>query len=642
MEFLRNAAKTWVAKTLMALLVLSFGIWGIRDVSSSFLADILSFTGWGPKDLVHVGGKTIVATEYTQALNRQMRNIQQQSGQKFTVDDAHRMGLDKQVLDSLISGASVDAQRDKLQLALSDNEIRQSIFSNRAFFDDTGKFDKTIFHRVLDQNQLSEESFVAGERQNKLRATLTGLADAPIKLPIVLGTALAQYKGETRDAKYFSFVAKESDVAAPTDVDLKKQYELTPAAYTAPEYRSVAIMKVEPSDIADKLSISDDELKAGYEKNKGDYFTPEKRSLLQLSFPSLDEAKKAKARIAAGEDIIKIAGERGAKESDITLKDKQSGDFLDAKIADSAFGLAKDAVSDPIEGSLTIALLKVTSITPEKQSTLDEVKPQLIKRLQLDKAKDEIQAIYDAVETGRGEQTKFEDIAKKVGIPFVLVPAVSAVGSDKAGKDAVMPSKAEVLKAAFASDVGQIDDALSINDSYFWYEVREVIPSALKPLDTIKEDVKKDYVAAKLRDAAAEKAKKFVERAKAGATLDALATESGGTVKAAAGLKRNETSDTFDNAAVSAFFAAPDKGFAWSLEGDGRTARVMQVEKISVPAVMAVSPETKKMQDDAAAGLSSDVVDSFVKAMRENANVTINDALWKQNTGAAFAADQAN
>ena len=54
MEFLRNAAKTWVAKLLMALLVMSFGIWGIRDVSTSFLSDFLSWTGWGPKDLVHV------------------------------------------------------------------------------------------------------------------------------------------------------------------------------------------------------------------------------------------------------------------------------------------------------------------------------------------------------------------------------------------------------------------------------------------------------------------------------------------------------------------------------------------------------------------------------------------------------------
>jgi peptidyl-prolyl cis-trans isomerase D len=149
MEFLRNAAKTWVAKLLMALLVMSFGIWGIRDVSTSFLGDILSFTGWGPKDLAHVGNKTIVATEYTQALNQQIRRIQQQSGQKFTVDDAHAMGLDKQILDGLISDASVDAQRDRLKLAISDKTIGASIASNKIFQDSAGKFDPSLFRRGL-------------------------------------------------------------------------------------------------------------------------------------------------------------------------------------------------------------------------------------------------------------------------------------------------------------------------------------------------------------------------------------------------------------------------------------------------------------------------------------------------------------
>jgi peptidyl-prolyl cis-trans isomerase D len=640
MEFLRNAAKTWVAKLLMALLVMSFGIWGIRDVSSSFLSDILSFTGWGPKDLVHVGGRTIMAPEYTQALNQQIRRIQQQSGQKFTVDDAHKMGLDKQILDGLIANASVDAQRDKLQLAVSDKSIGASIATNKAFLDSSGKFDAALFRRVLQQNELTEAGFVAGERQNRLRAMVTGLAEAPIKLPRVLTTALAQYRGEMRDAKYFSISASEADVAPPTDADLRKQYEATPAAYTAPEYRSIAIIKIEPSDIADKLSISDDDLKSGYEKFKSDYFTPEKRDIVQVSFPTLEDAKKAKARIAAGEDLIKIAIEKGAKVSDITLNDRQRGDFLDEKIANAAFSLAKDTVSDPIEGSLTIALLKITNIVSEKQSSLDETKPVLLKRMQLEKAKDEIQSIFDAVENGRGEQKTFEDIARSAGIPFVLVPAVSAAGVDKVGKEVVMPSKPELLKAAYASDVGQIDDALSLNDSYFWYEVREVIPSAIRPLDTIKDSVKKDYVAAKLRDAASEKAKKIVARATAGETLDALAKEAGGEIKIAAGLKRNETSDTFDNTAVVSFFDAPDQGFAWSLEGDGKTARVMQVVKVTVPAVMAVSPEAKTLQDEAAAGLSRDISESYVKALRANANVSINEVLWQQNTGANFAADQ--
>ena len=636
MEFLRNAAKTWVAKGLMALLVMSFGIWGIRDVSTSFLGDILSFTGWGPKDLVHVGNKTIKAPEYTQALQRQLKTIAQQSGQTLTLDDARKMGLDKQVLDSLIAGAAVDAQRDTLNLAMSSATIAQGITQNKVFHDATGKFDAERFRSLLQQNGMNEQSFIAAERQTRLRSTITGVAEAPIKLPAVLSMALAQYRGETREAKYFSFTASEADVPPSTDADLKKQFESTPAAYTAPEYRSVAIMKVEPADIADRLVLTDAEITAGYEKYKSDYFSPEKRTIIQLTFPTLDAAKKAKARIAGGEDIMKIAAELGAKPADITLKDRKRGDFLDAKIADAAFSLARNAVSDPVEGSLAIALIQATDISAEKQSTLEEVKPALTKRLQLEKAKEEIQSIYDAVEDGRGQQMKFEDIAKKAGIPFMLVPAVSAAGLDKANADVIMPAKPELLKSIYASDVGQIDDALSIGDGYFWFEVREVIPSALKPLDSIKDQVKKDFIANKMRDAASDKAKKLVEKAKSGTTIEVLASETASTIKTAVCLKRNETSENFDGTAVGSFFNAPDQGFAWSLEGDGKTARIMQVVKVTVPPVMATSPDAKKLQDEASAGLSRDVVDSFVAAIRQNAKVSVNEELWRQNTGAGF------
>ena len=107
-----------------------------------------------------------------------------------------------------------------------------------------------------------------------------------------------------------------------TDEELKKQYDATPAAYTAPEYRGVAVMKVEPADMAPKIAISAEELTKGYEKYKLDYFTPEKRTILQVSFPTIDDAKKAKERIAAGEDFLAIAKERGATDADVPFADK--------------------------------------------------------------------------------------------------------------------------------------------------------------------------------------------------------------------------------------------------------------------------------------------------------------------------------
>ena len=80
----------------------------------------------------------------------------------------------------------------------------------------------------------------------------------------------------------------------------------------------------------------------------------------------------------------------------------------------------------------------------------------------------------------------------------MLAPAVSATGLDPAGKEVEIPDKRDVLKAAFESDVGVENNALTPKDGYFWYEVREVIPSALKPFDAVKDQVKGDVIARKL------------------------------------------------------------------------------------------------------------------------------------------------
>ena len=633
LETMRNAAKGWVAKVLMALLVLSFSVWGVKDVSSNFTDNILGWFGWGPKDLVKVAGKTILATEYTTALQRTIKVMSQQSGQQVTIDEAHKLGVDKQVLDGLIAQVAVDAQRDQLKLAVSDNSIRDDILSNKVFQDSAGKFDKTMFDRLLQQNGYTEAGFVARERDGRLHAAVTSVASAEIALPKTFNLAVAQFGGQTRDARYFTVTATETDIAPPTEDELKKQYAASPLVYTAPEYRSVAIMKVDPADIAAKVSVTPEEIKVGYDKFKTDFFTPEVRTILQVTFPTLDAAKKAKVRVAAGEDLMKIAADLKLKEADILLKDRMKGDFLDAKIADAAFVLKEGAVSEPVEGSLAIAIVEAIKVTPEKQSTLAEVTPDLTKRLQLEKAKDEIQSIYAAVEDARAQQTKFEQIAEKAGIPFVLIPAVSATGQDKAGKDIEMASKQEVLKAAYSSDVGVENDALSQGDGYVWYEVREVIPSALKPLDAVKDEVKKNFIAEKMRGAAGEKAKKLVDRLRSGTNFDSLAIEVKATINTALGIKRNEASADFDGPDVTALFSVPDKGFAWSLGGDGKSARVMEVTKDTIPSMMATSDTIKKLQTESAAGLAGDVGQSYLLALRQNSNVSINEPLWRQNTG---------
>ena len=626
MEALRNGAKTWVAKLLLGLVMAVFAILGVSSMDMS-----ATMRGLFKQDLATVGGKAIPGEVYSNELKRTLQQISNQSGNNVTIDEAKKLGIDKQVLDRLIAQASLDAQANRLGIAVGDKAVAVAIQNQKMFQDSKGQFDVNRFRGLLQQNGLTEQGYMAQEKLNTLRQTMTGLAGENLTLPRTMLDALTRYRDETRDARYFTFTVSKTDVPAATAEDLKKQYELAPAAYTAPEYRSIAVLKVEPKDMASKIQITDQELTDGYATLKLDYFEPEKRDIIQVSFADAAAAEKAKARIAAGEDIVKLAGEMGQKPNDITFNGQMKTDFLDEKIAAAAFSLPEGSVSAPVVGALNTALLKVVKIKPEHQQSLEEVKTILMQRLQLKKAQDEIQSVYDAVEDARAQSTSFEDIASKVGIPVLVVPAVSAAGVDKDGKPVVLPDQDEVLKAVYFSDVGLDTDALQANDGYVWYQVREVIPSSLKPLDKVKAQVESDWAASQLRDLASKKARDIIAKAGDTTKLESLATELNGTIKSVTGLKRNATSEEFDGVATLALFSAPEKSLTWSLEGDGVTARIIEVSKVTAPA--GITAGAKEVADLARNGLGGDLLEGYLKSARAHADVTVNEELWRQIDG---------
>jgi peptidyl-prolyl cis-trans isomerase D len=623
MESMRNAAKGWVAKVLIGLLAVSFGVWGIADV----------FRGSSTGALATVGKQEVTPQQFERAFQDYLRNMSQQTGRGLTPEEARTLGIDKAILENLLQTAALDNEAEHLGLGVSDQFMAGQLVKNPNLLDASGKFDADRFRSLLAQNGLSESMFFESERQRLLRTALTVTAGGDIAAPRGMLEAQYRYASEQRDARYFIVTAAESEVTPPTEDEIRKEYEANPAAYTAPEYRSAAIMKVEPQDIAARVNLTDQDIADGFEKYKGDYFTPETRTILQITFPTLEEAEAAKAKIAAGTDFMTLAKERGFAEADVTFANRTRAEFVDPAIAEAAFALAQGEVSAPVKGALATALLKAETITPERQSTLDEVKEQLSERLKLERANEEIQSIYDAVEDARAAQTSFEDIAAKAGIPFQLIAATDAQGRDKDGKDVAMPQKAELVKAVFTSDAGIENDALSLDNGYIWYEVREVVPSALRPLDQVREQAKAAVTAQKLRALAEEKAKKLVDRAKAGATLDDLARESGATVQTVQGLRRAESSAGFGPAAVAAIFAAPENGFAHAVEPDGKGARVMQAQPVMLPAFDPASAEAKAIAEQMKAQLGDDMVTAYLAALENEAGVSLNETLWRNLSG---------
>lgn len=629
MESMRNLAKTFIAKILLGLLVVAFGLWGVTGVAGSAFESISCLFGFCPSDLAQVGSITIKGDEFTNMMQRQIRNMAQQTGQALTLDDARKMGINAQVLDAMIAQAAVTQSVKKLGLSVSDKDLQSDLISNKQFQDSAGKFSIANFRNALANAGMSEQQYFANQRRIHTEQAIVNSASNQLALPKTLSDALNQYEGETRDVKYFDVTATAADTTPPTDADLQAEYKKDPAAYTAPEYRTGVVMVADAATIASAQKVSDEELKKAWEQDKGDFGTPEKRTIMQLSFKSVDDAAKAKARIAAGEDIMKIAAENGLKESDILQTDKLREDFLDKTIGDAAFALKEGEVSEPVQGALATALLKAVKVTPAITPTFEQSKDELTKRVQLEKAKAALQEEYNTVEDSRAKSMKLEDIAKAQGLNLVVVPPISASGQNQDGKDISAMIKPEALKAMYTSDVGVDNDAIQIPDGFVWYDVRSVIPSALKPFDQVKDKVTADVVAERVRQAAIDKAKAIITALKGGKSIDDAAKDANAIVKTINDLKRNQQSEDFDGRALAAAFSVPDQGFAFAAGGDGKSARIMQIVKDTMPVIDIKNTDFAKAKEQIQSGFVNDLQSGLVDDLKKSAGVKINNDLWK-------------
>ncbi|HEY7750161.1 MAG TPA: SurA N-terminal domain-containing protein [Aestuariivirgaceae bacterium] len=625
MDSLRSAATGWMAKILIGLLALSFGIWGINDVFRGYRSDVLA----------SVGDYEISAETFRRNFDLQLRSYSRQAGQPITSRRAIELGLDRQILGQMLRDGALQQKATEMKLAVPDAIVVQEVHRDKIFQNSRGEFDANRFRQILQQNGLNEQIYLQEEKVAKQRRALVEPLIADFSAPDILVDAVLRQVNEERDARYFELKANESELPAASEGDLKSFYEKNPQLFTAPAYRSLALLKVEPQDLVASINVTDDELLAAYEKRKAEYSTPERRQILQITFPTLQEASTAKERIDKGTDFLSVAKERGLSEKDATLGELARNDIPDKAIADAAFALSEGAVSQPVEGRLAKALLKVTKIYPEVVKSFAEVREDLRNKIRLERAHEEILTMHGKVEDERAGGANFESIAKTLNISLITVPAVDAKGFDKADKPVEIPGKTEVLNLAFESDVGvETDPIPTKGEGFIWVEVRDATAAAVRPFAEVKDEVRKTYTARKLREQVLKKASDLVKRAQSGTSLETLAQEVGAEIKTEAGLKRNETTQNFDAAAVSALFLAADNGFSYAPDVEGRSAKIMQALPISAPAYNPGSKDAEALRNALQEGLRNDLVGTYISAVQKSLGVIVNDQLWRQTTGA--------
>ena len=630
LELIRNAAQGVVGKAIMTvvmgLIIVSFVIWGVGDMLRGFTTSTVA----------SVGGTKISAQEYRVAYDRAVQQYQRRLRRPFTNEEARQIGLDRSILQQLLSEAAVDDEAHKLGLDISDEALREIITSNQNFRDKSGAFDPARFAGALRDMDMSERGFVLELRKQVLRQFIVAALATGVAAPKAEIEAEADYQGQTRSADYFLLPASAAgDIPAASEEALKTFYNDRKSSYRAPEYRGMTILALEPDTIANPAEVSDADAEAAYQKLAGKdpkFGAPEKRDLQQILFPNQGDAEAAEAKLKAGASFDDLVKERGLKAEDTDIGETTKDAMLDKDEADAVFALPQGGVSGVLKSQFGPVIVRVKSVTPSTVKPYAEVADEVKREVSASRAGDKIQALHDKIEDLRVSGKTILEAAKAVGLTGQSIAAVDAAGRDLKGEPVNLPDKPELLRAAFASDVGIDEAPLNTKDGGFiWYEIAKVDPAHDLTFEQAKPEVEKQWRAEEIDKALAGKADDLVKQISAGGNIADVAKGAGAEVKTATDVHRTEQGP-LPELVVAAIFRQPADGAGSAATPDGRV--VFKITADRTPPVDFADARVKAMASELENSTRESVLDQYVAALRRTLGVAIHqDALQSAEGG---------
>ena len=617
LDTLRKGAGKTFGLILVALLVVSFAIWGIADI----------FTGYGRQKLIQVGDTEISPQDYQRVQQDVLRAMSQDAGRSLSLQEARTAGLDARVLERLVGGAAVDTHARHLGLSISDDALLAQIMKDPSFQDGSGNFSPLAFQSALRNIGMSEAGYLQTMREQNLRRQLLVTVGDVASSPQTLIDALNRFNEERRILKYV-LVPKSAaaPVGNPTEADLKSYYDNHKQQFTQPEYRKVGLIAVTPETVKAELNITEADLKSAYEAKKDTLGQPERRRVQQIALPNMEEAEKVAAKIESGTDFVQAAKDLGLSEADIDLGTVTMKDLADPVVAEEAFKLDKDQVSKPITGKLgSVVLIRVTEITPGKIPTFEEAKAGIEKDIAKERASGAIFDLHDKVEDELASGSTLEEAAAKLKLDYQVVDQVDREGRKPDGSSMQAPALKDLLNGIFATDAGIENDPIDARDEgVVWYEVLGVTPEQLQPFDQVRADVEKGWRSEATRNQVAKFAQKLVGELSSGnKTLEDVAKELGSDVLPTSALKRDDITVNVLPAAVQQAFTLPKGGFGSAASGVDEGRIVFQVDEIVEPPAVD-ERALKQLKARIALLFSEDIIAEYFSELEQTYGVQIN------------------
>jgi peptidyl-prolyl cis-trans isomerase D len=615
LQAIRSKAGSVFVKGLFALLILTFGIWGIGDIFRNRPTD---------SAVAQVGAESIDANALQSALQPALERLSTQLGTQVDLRQAKQMGVIDQVLGQLVDNGLLDQEAQRMQLDVSDGVIRDAITADPMFRGADGAFDREAFNALLAANHMTEPQYVGSIRREIPRSDLVLAVTVGAVAPPPIVDRLYRYREEKRVAEIVTLpAAGAGEIGQPSDAELTKFYDAHQDMFRAPEYRSFTLASLTPSDLAQKIEIPEAKLKSAYDQRQDEFVLPQRRDVQQILAPSEDQAKAAEAALAAGKDWTEVARTIAGQDPQTIDLGLVKREELPEQLADVAFSLPPNKPSQPIKSPLGWHILRVVKIVPPTTQSFDEVKAKLEADLAHSDAVDRLYTIANHVDDALAGGATLDQAATQFGLKKTVVGSVDEKGLGRDDKRVALPvAPTEVLKLAFTTEDGRTSRVTQASDgAIFVLHMDKIVPPSVRPLAEIKEKAVSAWQAEQRKAVVAKEAEAIAAEVKPGMQLSAVAAAK--DLKAATSppfQRQSENAAGVPPAMVDKLFAAKPGGVVTVADATG--SYVAQLTKVEEPQTTAKGA-TAQLSGEVTAGIQADLGEEYTRALRAHFPVEI-------------------
>jgi peptidyl-prolyl cis-trans isomerase D len=517
---IRNFAKSWPARILLAILAISFVGWGVTagGGASAISGD----------EVIKAGSRAISSPEFRRQYDNYKKQIEQQQGQPITQEVAEENRLDQIVLNGLATREAFAELLLKVGVRPSDKLIVEQIQKIPAFFDPvTGRFDKITFGRMLAQNNMTPPMLDAEIRDNNAQRDWALAIQNGLVVPRAYGALGSIFALETRDLSYFLIPPQSiPQPPQPTDAQLQAFISQNKTRYTLPEMRQISLVGFTPESVGPDLGpIDPAELKKRYDFRKDTLSRPETRTLVQVPAKDAAAAQAIVQRLRRGEQAEAVAKSLGV--AAISFADKPRTAITDRKVGEAAFRMQAGEVA-PVQGDLGLSVVQVVSVVPGREVTMEEARPMLEAEIKKDMLAQKIYAQSTAFDDARQGGATLAEAAAKAGAKVSTLPEpISAQGVNAKGQQ-LQGFPPKILQTAFSLPAGGESETTELGDGVsFAVRVEKVIPAHVPSLEELRPVATADLMRRDLIQALETRAEALAARIRKGESFEAVAASAG-------------------------------------------------------------------------------------------------------------------